>query len=94
MWAEGRCQAQGHGQGAFFFSLKWHYFWAVSQTQDSEHQEPGHLGALIPEACFPRAASRRGGCAETGVPPDTDRSTSLLKAGTATILVLTHLKTG
>lgn len=19
MWAEGRCQAQGHGQGAFFF---------------------------------------------------------------------------
>lgn len=64
MWAEGQCQAQGHGQGAFFFPLKWRYFWAVSQTQDSEHQERGHLGALIPEACFPRAASRRGGCAE------------------------------
>lgn len=92
VWAEGRCQAQGHDQGVSL--LKWQYFWAVEKTQDSEHQEPGHIGALVPEACSPQTTSRGGGCTETEVPPSAGRSISLLRPSVATILVLPHLETG
>lgn len=93
VWAEGRGQAQGHGQGESL--LRWQYFWAVAKTQKTqERQELGHIGALVPETCFPQTTSRRGGRGETEVPPNAGRSTSLFRPSVATILVLPHLETG
>lgn len=48
----------------------------------------------MPEACFPQAASGKGGYTEAEVPPDAGRSTSFFRASVATILVLPHLETG